>query len=71
MILEFCNSEKVMGVPNKIFPLVIITIITNFYVFMVLIDDNNSCKKIRLKNEKIFPYEVSYLQAFNNAMTHP
>lgn len=38
---------------------------------MVLIDDKNSREKIGLKKEKIFPYEVSYLQAFNNMMTHP
>lgn len=42
-ILSFWNNEKVRGIPNEIFPLVITTKIANFEVFRVLINDGNSC----------------------------
>lgn len=37
-ILEFRNSRKVDGIPNKIFLLVITTIMTNFDVSWIVID---------------------------------
>lgn len=51
-ILKFCNSEKVEGILNEIFPLVIIGTILNFDVSGVLIDGGSfaiSCTQTFLR----------------------
>lgn len=76
-ILEFRNIEKVKGIPNKIFTLVIMVIRSNFDVSMILIEDKSSYnimysylfEKMGLKKEKLWSYEGSDLQAFNSNET--
>lgn len=60
LILGFHDSGKIRGIPNEIFPLVILNSISNFEISRVLIDDINSYyimysdlfKKMGLKKEK-------------------
>lgn len=62
---------------NKIFSLVMITTIVNFDVSRVLINGGSSCNimysnlfdKMGLEKEKLWPYEGSILQDFNNTTT--
>lgn len=80
--LGFRISEKVGGISNEIFPLVIITTIKKFHVSMMLIDlgvgGGRSCeilytelfKKLGLRREKLCPYEGSDLHAFNDMVTY-
>lgn len=42
-MLGFQDSEKVGGIPNKNFPLVILAIIGKFNVSRILIDGGTSC----------------------------
>lgn len=66
------------GIPNEN-PLVITAFIANFDVSRVLIDSiicydlmySDFFEKMGLKNEKLWPYEGSYLQAFNDIVAHP
>lgn len=76
-ILEFQDSEKVRGILNKAFLLIIMTIITNCNVSEVLIDGRSFCdimysnifeNTISMK-EKLWPYEGSDLYAFNDTKT--
>lgn len=63
-IIELRNSEKIWGIPNRVFSLFIITIIANFDVSWVLIDGGGSSdimysdifEKMGLKNEKLWHY---------------
>lgn len=63
--LEFRDNEKVRGISSKIFHLVIIVTISNFYVSRVLNDIGNSCdimyvdlfEIMGLKKEKLLSYE--------------
>lgn len=76
-ILRFLGNEKVGRIPNEKFPLVIIETISNFNMTRILNEGGNSCdimysklfEKPGLKREKLWPYEGSYLQAFNNTVT--
>lgn len=78
-ILEFWESEKIRGIPNENFPLVITTTIANFDVSKILVNGGSSCgimysdlfENIGLKRGKLYPYEGSGLQAFNYTITLP
>lgn len=73
-MLGFRDIEKVGGVLNDIFPLVITATVGHFDLSQILINEGRSCdimysnmfKKIRLNKENLWPYEGSYLQAFND-----
>lgn len=52
-MLIFQDSQKVGGIPNKIFTLVIIATIGQLCIFRILIDGNNS-------------YDIIYLELFEN-----
>lgn len=62
-IIKFLESEKVEGMPNKIFHLVIMATVANFDISRVL-DSGSSCnimnsnlfERLGLKNEKLLPY---------------
>lgn len=43
LILKFQDSEKVCGIQNDIFPLVITKEMVNFNVFNILIDGESYC----------------------------
>lgn len=69
-IIIFCDSEKVED-PKQDLPMVIPTIILNFYVSWDPIDGGSSFnimysnifKNVELKKEKWWPYEISDMQA--------
>lgn len=64
-MLGFQDSEKVGGVPNKIFSLVIASTIESFGVYRVLIHDGKSCdiiyselfEKVGFERGSMWPYE--------------
>lgn len=68
-----------MGIPNENFPPVIIAGVGKFDVSRIFIDGGNSCdiiyselfEKMNLNLSSLFPYEGSYLQAFNWATIRP
>lgn len=67
-------SRKLGEFLNDIFPLVITTIVGHFDLSQILTNGGRSCdimysnmfKKIGLNKENLWPYEGSYLQAFND-----
>lgn len=77
--LQFCDSEKLGGIPNGIFPLGIKSTISNFDVFWVIINGRRSYdivysdlfENLGLEREKLWPYEGSGLQYFNVIVTFP
>lgn len=68
-ILGFLDSEKVRGILNDVFPLVISVFVANYDFFQVMIDENSSYHimyvelflKFELKKEKLWPREGSDL----------
>lgn len=76
-IIIFYDGGKVED-PKQGLPLVIPTIIMNFYVSWDLIDGGSSFnimhsnifKKVELKKEKLWPYERSDMQALNKTITY-
>lgn len=77
LILGFRDSDKVTGISNEIFLLVIITNIANFDVSRVLIEGGSSCdimyvdlfEKIGSKKENLFSHEGSYLKKWNSDLS--
>lgn len=75
-MLGLRDSEKVEGFTNKVFSLVIISIVRKFDVYLILFDEGSSCdimyselfKKMYLNQSSLLPYEVSDLQAFSGTL---
>lgn len=69
MMLDFCDSKKIEGILNDIFPLVISATIIHFDLSKILIDRDNSCdimyselfKKMGLRKENLWSHEGSDL----------
>lgn len=78
-MLGFCDFEKVEGIYNELFPMVIMTIIGYLDVSGVFIYGGISrdilysslFKNMGLDTGCLIPYDDSYLQAFNGISTRP
>lgn len=78
-MLVFWDTKKIGETENEKFPLVIIAMVDPFNVSDIFIDDVNSCdimylelfEKMDLKNENLWSYEGSDLQACNGTTTCP
>lgn len=76
-MLRFCDLEEIGGVPNKIFPLVIVATVGKFGVSRILIDGESFYdimysklfKKMGLNISGFLSYKGSYVEAFNGITT--
>ncbi|MCI34677.1 hypothetical protein A2U01_0055897, partial [Trifolium medium] len=73
------DDEYPGGIPNEIFPLIVIAAMAHHDVSRILIDQGSSCdvmyqelfEKLGLKRENLNSYEVTYLQGFNGSTICP
>ncbi|MCH99833.1 hypothetical protein A2U01_0020848, partial [Trifolium medium] len=77
--LGFDDHEYLGGVPNEIFPLIVIATMAHHDVSRILIDQGSSCdvmyqklfQKLGLRRECLCPYEGTDLHGFNGSTIHP
>lgn len=78
-MLGFQDSEKFKGISNELLPLVIMTIMGQFDIPQIFINEGSSCdilylllfEKMGLDWESLIPYDDSDLQEFNGTTNLP